>query len=244
MNYSVGLVHRGNTVHAWVFDLPGCIAGAPDVDHIDAPLRLAIAEHEGWLRAHGEEIAASDGYDVFETVMAAHPAEEIVFQGDCAPVADAELEVMLRRMAYARADLLEPFARLPDAVLDWAPPSSAFDAFDAWAPEVRTIRDLLTHALQFDIYYREGLHDGPAKGISERTGDPVAEREITIGIMRSLSMLDRTRVFQPLRPGQTTPDAWTLRKAIRRIISHERVHAAEVVQRWSWTLLGTPDKRR
>jgi hypothetical protein len=43
-----------------------------------------------------------------------------------------------------------------------------------------------------------------------------------------------------VRPGRTVAEEWTVRKVARRIIAHERAHAAEVRQRLTWVLLGLP----
>jgi DinB family protein len=135
---------------------------------------------------------------------------------------------------------MSAFEPLPDAVLDWVPPAAAFEKFDPWAPDVRTIRGLLRHVLQFEVYYRDGPRDGAAKGISEQTGDPPAEHARTVQLLRSLTDDGRSRLYRPLRPGQSAPEEWTVRKMLRRTISHERAHTAEIQQRRTWLVLGVP----
>jgi hypothetical protein len=94
--------------------------------------------------------------------------------------------------------------------------------------------------VQFDVYYREGLRDGPAAGISQTVEDPATEGARTAAALRSLADADLGRVFRPLRPGQHQSEEWTVRRAARRMIAHERAHAAEILQRRTWVLLGTP----
>jgi hypothetical protein len=147
---------------------------------------------------------------------------------------------LIRRAGYARDDLLRAVALLPDRVLDWQPPRSAFASFDAWAPDVRSIRELVHHALQLEAFYRGSLVDGPAVGVFERVRDAAAERGATNDLLRSLDPSSLARVYQPLHPGRTEASDWTVRKVMRRIISHDRVHHAEVLQRRSWLLLGVP----
>ena len=153
---------------------------------------------------------------------------------------DEELESLIRRLGYARAELLASIDGVADAVLDWEPPRSAFASFDAWAPEVRTIRGVARHVFQFEPYYRDGLRDGPAAGIYERVSDPATEHALTVERLRSLSAEERSRVWRPLRPGGSAPEEWTVRKVVRRMVSHDRAHAAEIMQRRSWVLLGVP----
>jgi hypothetical protein len=65
---------------------------------------------------------------------------------------------------------------------------------------------------------------------------------MTLSLLRSLSDEQRARVYRPIRPGVATPGSWTVRKVIRRIISHERAHTAEILQRRTWILLGVPER--
>ena len=240
MTHPVGLVWYGESPHAWVHDLPGCVAGGADRAALESMLPVAIAEHVAWLREHGEPCDESTDWDIAEEITAGQHRQDFLFEGDRAPVSDADLERFLARAEFARADLLAALRGMPDAVVDWMPPETAFAMYDPWAPEPRSIRDLIRHVLQLELFYRGSLRDGPAPGIAERVGDPGDERRLTIEALRALSPDDRVRVFAPLHPGSGTPGEWTLRKALRRMISHDRAHAAEIVQRRTWILLGPP----
>jgi hypothetical protein len=102
------------------------------------------------------------------------------------------------------------------------------------------MRDVVQHVFSFKVYYREGLQDGPARGIFEPVADPERDRALTLDRLRSLSPAQRSYVFQPVRPGRTVPEQWTVRKVLRRMLAHERVHTAELHQRRTWLLLGVP----
>ncbi len=243
MKHQVGLVTYESTMHSWVLDLPGCVTGARDAGELDGKLPLAIIEHEAWLRKHGEAFEPVAGWEIVETVdglSLAATGGEFCFQAERAPLACEDLERGVARMEYARSDLMAAIEALPDAVLDWAPPASAYASFDAWAPGVRTIREIVTHDLQLEVYYRDGLRDGLAKGILERVEDPATERQRTIQLLRSLDDRARSRVYRPVRPSRDAAEDWTARKVLRRIISHERMHTAEISQRLAWLLLGAP----
>ena len=67
------------------------------------------------------------------------------------------------------------------------------------------------------------------------------EHRETAERLRALHASERSRVFRPLRPGSAEAEAWTVRKVARRLISHDRAHAAEIMQRRSWVLLGVPE---
>jgi hypothetical protein len=230
-------------VHAWALDLHGCIAGARDVDELRAWLPLVLADHLAWLRRHGDDAGDSLDWKIAETIdgrTLTATGGEFCFEAEREPLSRDELERGIARMAFARADLLAEVEGLPGPVLDWAPPLSALAHYDACAPEARTIRGIFEHVLQLEIYYRDGLRDGPSKGIFERPGRPDEERNRTIELLRSLDDAARRRSYYPVRPGRSAPEEWTVRKVLRRIISHERGHAAEVAQRHAWLHVGVP----
>jgi hypothetical protein len=203
-------------------------------------LPVAIAEHLAWLREHGEPCDDATDWEIAEELTAGGHRRDFLFDGDRAPVTDVDLDRYLARAEFARADLLAALRGVPAAVLDWTPPETAFATYDPWAPEPRSIRDLVRHVLQLEVFYRGSLRDGAAPGIFDRVGEPADERRMTIEELRALAPADRARVFRPLHPGSDTPGEWTLRKALRRMISHDRAHAAEIVQRRTWILLGPP----
>jgi hypothetical protein len=104
---------------------------------------------------------------------------------------------------------------------------------------VRTIRDVARHVLELEVYYRSGLRDGPAAGIFEPVGAPAEEHAARSAAART----GRGRTVTELLAGQTGAERareWTVRKVLARLISHERVHTAEIWQRRAWVLLGAP----
>jgi hypothetical protein len=243
VTHRVGLVRYAGQVHGWVLDLPGCIAGAPTLESLDQPLRLGIAEYAGWLRSHGEPAHEGVGWEIAEDLDGegfGATGGEFCFDDDRRPVAGDELKSALRLLEHSRAGLVGATEHLAPDVLDWSPPREAFAHFDAWAPEVRTIRDVARHVLELEVYYRAGLRDGAAAGIFEPVAAPWDEHAKTVDLLRGMSEVDLSRSYWPVRPGRSEPEEWTVCKALRRLISHERVHTAEIWQRRSWVLLGTP----
>lgn len=236
--HHVGLEVSAGFVHGWVLTLPGCVTGGPTAEAVTSALSLAIPEYLGWLAQQGELMSPDATFEVVEQVQ---PSEigDTIFAAELAPLTSAELDLWMRRMDYARAELLAEVAALLPAVLDWQPPERAFDRFDAWAPEVRTIRDVVAHVLSFEHYYAGGLQDGPSSGISKRVDNPEALRGQTRQRLRTPDAV-AGRVYQPLRSGLAVPEEWTARKVIRRIISHERAHLAEIQQRRAWAAFGLP----
>jgi hypothetical protein len=213
------------------------------MEAIERLLPRLIAEHVAWLRQHGERADLLTTWDVVERIDGnafASAGGEFCFAWERTPMAVEELERGISRMEYARADLLDAIQHLPDMILDWAPSAVDTRSFDAWAPEARTIRGIVEHVLQLEVYYRDSLRNGPASGIFERTDDPATERARTLAQLRSLTDEQRSRVYRPTRPSRNVAEEWTVGKVLRRIISHERAHTAEIVQRRTWLLLGLP----
>ena len=243
MKAAIGLVQYESSVHAWTLDPPGAIVGGHDLAAVECQLPVVLAEHVAWLRTHGEAVESLDSWSVVETIDVRLPdvtGGEFCFKAERQPMSLADTETLIRRIEYARADLSDAYRALPDEILDWEPPLSSQRIVDAWAPEARTIRGVLEHVLQLEVYYRDGLRDGTAKGIFERVGDPADERKRTLEVLRALSDSERSRVYHPVRPGRLAGEEWTVRKFFRRVISHERAHAAEILQRRTWLLLGVP----
>ena len=167
---------------------------------------------------------------------------EFVFEDDRRPATDSEIETGIRRMRYARADLLELVDSVSDYVMDWRPPLTAMMRIDSWKPQPLTIREIVSDITGAEGYYMRGLRAGrePAAG-SLNEYDLRSGQSALFDRLRSLSEDERGRVYRPIRPWQQAPELWTARKVIRRVISHERFHTAEIRQRIAWIHVGVPD---
>lgn len=246
MPHKIALQTTDNHLLAWGINLPGLIAGAPDDTALKDALPRAIADHLAWLSRHGEDSGHDTSWQIVETLHTnafASTGGELCFDTEKQHLSLDDLGRYIARMDFARTDLLATSRDLPDTILDWEPPASAIGEPDPWSRDPRTIRGITKHVLQLELYYRESLRDGPAPGIFEPVRDEETERLLTTDRLHSMSDEDRSRVWQAVHPGRTVAEEWTVRKVIRRIISHERAHAAEVEQRLTWPLLGIPRLR-
>jgi hypothetical protein len=246
--HRVGITRTADDVTATVFTLPGCVATAATIDALHALLSAAIGAHTAWLARHGEDPAVpADGYEVEEDVDAAASGAadgEFCFSDDLRPLSLGELEDGLRLMAHARADLIDSAAGLPELLLDWRPPISAMARVDPWNPGVLTIREIVTSVGRSEFYYRTALrNDPPPEEPADELGNPDLQRRRLEEALRAASA-ESGAVYRPRRPWQEGREAWTARKVLRRVISHELFHAAEVRQRLTWLLLGVPQPIR
>jgi N-acetylglutamate synthase-like GNAT family acetyltransferase len=222
--------YDGGRVAGWVPDLPGVLAVA---DTRTRALSLAItqaARVREWLEAHGDEAGipriwryqeagevparrGPDGYEVNAT-----------FPDDRRPVTQEEVAVAIRRLAWAREDLLAAADRVDAHETAHGPlPTSA-------ARGERTPDAVLRHAAGSEVWLvgrlpRGGRYDGrlddvPARDALAGSRAWVAER------LRALGLADAGAETAD-RHGET----WTLAKVLRRIQAHGFDHLWELERR-------------
>jgi hypothetical protein len=245
MAYSAGIGVFGDRVQAVVFDLPGCTVGASTLNEALAALPLAIAEHLSWIESWGEAVpAGAIEFKIAETMDAAASGAadgEFTFAHDREAPEDGEVERAMRVLAHSRDDLLATIRHLRDEVLDSVPAETAIGQIDEWAPGVRSIREIIAHITSGDSYYASGVTELPPLS-APPTLD--GERRRAVAALRALSRADGARLFRVRRGWQERgEEEWTLRKTLRRMISHERFHTAEIRQRLAWLLVGEPNVR-
>jgi uncharacterized damage-inducible protein DinB len=160
---------------------------------------------------------------------------EPCFAADRAPASEQDVEHGLRLMDHARRDLLALVSPLPDVVLDWRP------AADKWS-----IRRILEHVASAEGYYRTALlGEQPEREPIEERIDLGLQRERAVAHLRSLTEHQRSQVFRPTWPWREDEEEdWTVRKALRRFIYHERFHTRDIQQTLGWLVMGGPYGRR
>ena len=124
MKYRIGLVDNGPSLHAWVFDLPGVVVGGKSLREIEVMLPVVIAEHLAWLRNHDERVEEVEGWEIVDRHDprgSTSAGGEFCFAVDRELLPQHELDQFVTRMEFARADLLDEIATLPEALLDWTP---------------------------------------------------------------------------------------------------------------------------
>ena len=228
---------------AHLLDLPGCMVRRGSRAEALEALPGAIREYFDWLRRHGEEVQppeevtvevaeTSRGYGPFSPGDAA-----ALFAPDCEPVGRAEMQaVYFHRAGYAREDLRELVKYLPPSVLDWQPDEGAI-----------SIRRILRHVGNAEEWYVsrlvppetlpvewEGDEDLPIKQFLEM------ERRTALHRLRQLTDEALGALTYPSQWTEHPEEAWTARKALRRMIEHEREHTGhirEVLAGWRLDLL-------
>ena len=213
---------------------PGCIWLAPTPEEVVARGPAAIVGFFGWLRGHGEAEAATlttpIAAEIFVEVAELQEAENFgqsggavgLFGPDRLPAAPDQIATVVRRLGYARRDLLELVAELPAEALDWAPPGGK-----------RSIRKNLHHVRNAQGWYLTRVLGWA--GTEQLLPEPWPEE--TFESLRwtlkrcTAALLDlpeayRTGIYRAAEPDED----WTARKMLRRFVEHEREHV-EVVRR-------------
>lgn len=212
---------------AHVPNLPGCFTRASNQPEALAAMPNAIRAYQAWLREHGEDVPALTDpvtLQVAETSTGFVPFKRgdraALFTPDRAPIHRDEMGIYFRRAAYMRADLLSLVRDLSDDALDWKADQ-----------ESMSIRQILRHIGSAEEWYVSRLVD-PENLPPEWEHDdelPIfdfLEMERRTVLDRLLRLTDRElgEVFYPTRWTDHPDEPWTARKALRRLLEHEREH--------------------
>lgn len=215
---------------AHVLDLPGCTVRAAAHEEALRLLPAAIRGYHAWLRRHGEAAPAKEdavevevgeesrGFGPFDPGDAA-----ALFPPDREPLSPPDLERHIRLMGHSRADLLALVQGLTDEALDWQADPQSF-----------SLRRLLRHIGDAEEWYVSRLVPPetlpPEWGHDE--GLPIfafleMERRTAVERLRQLTSEERSRVSYPSQWTRHPEEPWTARKALRRLLEHEREHTAQ-----------------
>ncbi len=229
---------------AHVLTLVGCFTKANSSEAALDAVPQAIWDYWAWLRQHGEMLAEPEG----TTMRVAEISEGLgpFQQGDKAalfaperePIGVAEMETYLRRWGFARADLLTLTPNVSDYLLDWQAKEGEM-----------SIRQILRHVGNTNEWYVSRLVD-PATLPSQWQGDAqlqifrflAMEQRTVTERMHKLTAQERAQVTYPTKLTDHPDEPWTARKALRRMIEHEREHTAQILQVLAQTIKRAGDK--
>jgi predicted RNase H-like HicB family nuclease len=222
-------VDDDGTCLAHVPDLAGCTAGGQTRDAAVAALPDAIRAYLDWCGAHGDPLPDDGAIEIALAQVVSgcrpwrHGGANALFSADRAPLGDSELRTYLRRMSYARGDLLELARSIPPHKRDVAPGDGHL-----------SILEVLTHLVETEIWHlsRLGQRIGvepPPPDILDRLVDGRAR---AVEAILRLSPRQRDLVYIPTeQPGENPEEGWTLRKMLRGLLEHELVHLRELQSR-------------
>lgn len=220
---------------AHVAELPGCFAVGSNASKAVGATPKAIISFLAWLRSHREPLVP-EAYvsrpsvaDLFVAEVRSEGAptqagtRAALFEFDTFSWDDEKLERTLRWLTYSRADLLSRVEGLSDA-----------DLKARYIEPDRTLWDTLWHVTQAEYGYINRIA-GPLEGIEPITTEHPSDvrerlqaiREVLESRVRAIPKEKRAQIIYPTWANR--PDEpWTLAKALRRAIEHEREHLAEL----------------
>ena len=149
---------------------------------------------------------------------------EILFSPDYQAANSSLIAETIALLGATRSDLLERIRGTPDQVLDWYPPYRRFPSWARW----HTIRQILAHIANTEThYYLPNIGIWPELSPATDEGSwqeyLAPHRDATLQALHALrASLDLARVHF-LDDG-----AWSVRKVLRRLVWHERLHTKSV----------------
>lgn len=219
---------RKTMVH--VLDLLGCIAQGPTTEAALEATPEAVRAYLRFLQRHGEAVEPEGA---FTTAVVVHITEGVWlgngdptpgFGPDFQPLRAEDLNVDLRHLAWLRADLLRMVRDIPPERLVAQPESAG-----------RSIYLILEHIAAAQCVYLRYLV-GKVDGLSEALRAVQQGPEDLPSALNHLWQISSSRLEnlteaergQWVRHGQVT---WTARRALRRMLEHDREHLLEVSRR-------------
>jgi uncharacterized damage-inducible protein DinB/predicted RNase H-like HicB family nuclease len=222
---------------AHVAELPGCFAVGSDAARAAGAAPAAITGFLAWLKKHREPLVPEAHVgrptmaDLFIAEVGREGAPSIagsraeLFEFDKAAWDDEKVERALRWLSYSRADLLASIEGLSEERLREL----------SIAPG-RTLWATVRHVADAEYGYINRVA-GPLDKIEPVTDEEPAElrdrlaavREISVRRVRALPAEKRGEIIYPTWASR--PDEpWTLAKALRRALEHEREHSMEIAR--------------
>jgi len=225
-------LHEGHDgepgVEALGLDHLGFATWAESEDELRAKLPAKFAAYCNWRARHQLAVAAID--DAGLEVAGRLAGNEILFPPDREPAHPTEIELAIALLAASRADLMTLLEAAPDAALDWDPPYRRFAPWADW----RSVRAILAHVANGEThYYLRNVGHEPVSSPADPRGDwrdflPRSRSE-AIGFLETMKRAsDRSRIGRvDFGFGE---EWWSLRKALRRMVSHELTHAKSIAR--------------
>lgn len=200
---------------AWVHELPGCFARAATREEIEAKIPLSIAEFLAWARGGRTASLEAIEFKIVEEVMTPKLARDadsdVLLQSDRAPLTSTAWVQVDRWLRRSRKELLQLLQETDEPDFDRKPEGCP-----------RSVREAIMHVAFAEFMYAAWTFD-----LRSRRGMEAFlrwTRRITLLRMRALARSDRGAVTQAEWEGAPRPEAWTARKAARRLVWHERLH--------------------
>ncbi len=217
--------YDGGMVGAWLLDLPGAFGWARNREAAISQSASVAGWWRDWLEQHDEtwSLGALGSTEVTEdvaaTVLDDGYERNATFARDRRPVTGDELEAALRRLGYARQDLLTTIAQLGGIERD---------------DGERSGEEVLRHLAAAEIWLGSRLDAGAR--YPGRTDEPDAGAHLAA--TRAWAVDNLRRLWAASEAGALARErtdgkgeTWTLAKVVRRYVYHSVDHLRELQRR-------------
>jgi len=212
--------------HAWVFPYLGFATWAETEPHVLEKIPQKLLDYLQFRQQHDlppQDVPSPSGQTQVE-VGERVTGNEILFSPDYQAATPRVVDETIALLHATRTELLEAISELADEVLDWNPPYRRFPSWARW----RTIRQILAHLANTETHYylsSIGIQTDilPASENAPWQAHLSRHREVTMEALRILKTshdLARIRFYDD--------GAWSVRKALRRLVWHERLHTKSI----------------
>lgn len=214
-------------VGTWLLDVPGAFSWTRSIELARSQAPSAAGRFREWLEDHGEtlDLPPIHGVEVVEEVAPSWLEDgyerNATFAADHRPVTADEVETAIRRVGYARDDLLRLLARVEAHEREHGPLPT-----DGGERTERTSEEVARHIAGSEIWlagrldgarYEGPIRDAPVDELLADTRAWVVER------LRALHAADPA-----LERTDGKGETWTLAKVLRRVVYHSLDHLWEL----------------
>jgi predicted GNAT family acetyltransferase len=207
--------YDGGRFGAWLLDVPGAFGAAVSRDLAISQSSAALGWFRDWLQRHGEMLDVAFGWP---EVVEERPSEVVagyerhaIFEDDARDVTADDIDATVRRLGFARAD-----------VLDLRPSLSRLDSRDG----ERGADDVLRHVAAVDMWL------GSRLDAAARYDGPPWQADGSMHLAQTRAWADANlRALFARRVearADTKGERWTLRKVVRRYVYHAIDHLREL----------------
>jgi hypothetical protein len=203
------------TYLAWVNDLPGCALRGSSRDEVLERLPAAIAEFLAWTGARYVSHVEVRVVDEVESAIEADEDTEVLVSSDRRPLTEESWAETERWLTRSRADLMALLDRLTDDELGRKREGSE-----------RSLREEIEHVAFVELMYAVWTFDRPSReGLAEFLA---WTREVARERLSALAREGAADLTWAEWAGAPRPEAWTARKAARRLVWHELLHLRSI----------------
>jgi hypothetical protein len=223
---------------AWNLEHIGFATWAPARDRVLERVPGKFDEHREWLFSHG--FASPAAIAEVNVVEELH-GDELLFARDRDRASVGEIDTAIALLGAARADLLTLVGSAAPDALTWDPPYRHFAPWADW----RTVAATLAHLANGETHYYTAMIGHASRRRPAEADDdwreylPATRAEAAAFLLTLKVSLDRVRLIEPWgdsgRDDTRRAEAWSVRKALRRMVRHELLHTRSIrriLQEW------------